>query len=65
MCSSMCALEIAESRGRRGGDAVKRGRRASEASTTVVFEYQQEDVGIAAGKLAVRLLNHLIYDTEA
>src|SRR3954452_18316204 len=31
---------------------------------SVVFEHQQEDVGIAAGKLAVRLLNHLIYDTE-
>lgn len=30
----------------------------------VVFEYEQEDVGIAAGELAVRLLNHLIYNTE-
>ncbi|MCC6791383.1 MAG: cyanophycin synthetase [Thermomicrobiales bacterium] len=30
----------------------------------VVFEHQQEDVGIAAGKLGARLLNHLIYDTE-
>src|SRR5215211_7534410 len=31
---------------------------------SVVFEHQQEDVGLAAGKLGVRLLNHLIYDTE-
>jgi cyanophycin synthetase len=30
----------------------------------VVYEHQQEDVGLAAGKLGVRLLNHLIYDTE-
>ena len=30
----------------------------------VVFEHAQEDVGLAAGKLAVRLLNHLIYDSE-
>jgi cyanophycin synthetase len=30
----------------------------------VVFSHEQEDVGIAAGKLGVRLLNHLIYDTE-
>src|SRR5215216_4235241 len=31
---------------------------------SVVFEHQQEDVGLAAGRLGVRLLNHLIYDTE-
>jgi cyanophycin synthetase len=30
----------------------------------VVYEHQQEDVGLAAGKLGVRLLNHLIYDSE-
>src|SRR3712207_845850 len=30
----------------------------------VVYAYAQEDVGIAAGKLAVRLVNHIIYDTE-
>jgi cyanophycin synthetase len=32
----------------------------------VVYAYAQEDVGIAAGKLATRLLNHIIYrkDTE-
>ncbi|MEA2525032.1 MAG: cyanophycin synthetase [Thermomicrobiales bacterium] len=30
----------------------------------VVFEYRQEDVGLAAGQLAARLLNHLIVETE-
>src|SRR3954463_15463364 len=30
----------------------------------VVFEHQQEDVGLAAGTLGVRLLNHLIYGEE-
>lgn len=30
----------------------------------VVYEQQQEDVGLAAGRLAMRLLNHLVYDTE-
>ncbi len=30
----------------------------------VVYQYQQEDVGIAAGELGVRLLNHLIYGEE-
>jgi cyanophycin synthetase len=30
----------------------------------VVFEHQQEDVGTAAGNLAVRLLNHQIYGAE-
>jgi cyanophycin synthetase len=30
----------------------------------VVYQYEQEDVGLAAGRLAVRLLNHLIYKTE-
>ncbi|MFL5761569.1 MAG: cyanophycin synthetase [Thermomicrobiales bacterium] len=30
----------------------------------VVYQYQQEDVGLAAGRLAVRLLNFLIYDAE-
>ncbi len=30
----------------------------------VVYQYEQEDVGLAAGRLALRLLNHLIYDTE-
>src|SRR5215204_4661824 len=30
----------------------------------VVYAYTQEDVGLAAGKLAVRLINHLIHDSE-
>jgi cyanophycin synthetase len=30
----------------------------------VTFQFDQEDVGLAAGKLALRLLNHLIYDAE-
>src|SRR5918993_1466813 len=30
----------------------------------VVYAYAQEEVGIAAGKLATRLLNHIIYDSE-
>ncbi len=30
----------------------------------VVFQYDQEDVGLAAGQLALRLLNHLVYNSE-
>jgi cyanophycin synthetase len=30
----------------------------------VVYAYEQEDVGLAAGKLGVRLLNHLIYGDD-
>jgi cyanophycin synthetase len=30
----------------------------------VVYQYQQEDVGLAAGRLAMRLLNHLACETE-
>ena len=30
----------------------------------VVYQYEQEDVGLAAGALALRLLNHLVYDSE-
>lgn len=30
----------------------------------VVFQYEQEDVGLAAGQLALRWLNHMIYNTE-
>jgi cyanophycin synthetase len=49
------------------GSEVTRGktRNAGEHGVyNVVFHYQQEDVGMAAGKLGVRLLNHLIYDAE-
>jgi cyanophycin synthetase len=30
----------------------------------VVYQYEQEDVGVAAGRLALRQLNHLISDAE-
>jgi cyanophycin synthetase len=30
----------------------------------VIFQYEQEDVGLAAGKLALRMLNHMIYNSE-
>lgn len=30
----------------------------------VVYHYEQEDVGLAAGRLAVRLLNYLVFGTE-
>jgi cyanophycin synthetase len=30
----------------------------------MIYAYTQEDVGLAAGKLAVRLVNHLIYGAE-
>jgi cyanophycin synthetase len=30
----------------------------------VTFQFDQEDVGLAAGQLALRLLNHLVYKTE-
>lgn len=49
------------------GAEVSRGktRGAGERGVyNVVYAYAQEDVGIAAGKLAARLLNHIIYDTE-
>ena len=49
------------------GAEVTRGktRGAGERGVyNVVYAYAQEDVGIAAGQLATRLLNHLIYDTE-
>ncbi len=49
------------------GAEVARGKTRSTGERgvySVVFEHQQEDVGLAAGRLGVRLLNHLIYDTE-
>ena len=44
--------------------AARPAARASAGVYNVVYAYAQEDVGIAAGKLAIRLLNHIIYDTE-
>ncbi|MBA3337689.1 MAG: cyanophycin synthetase, partial [Chloroflexia bacterium] len=49
------------------GAAVGRGKTRATGERgvyNVVFQYEQEDVGVAAGKLAVRLLNQLVYDTE-
>ncbi|MCA9858658.1 MAG: hypothetical protein KC438_03010, partial [Thermomicrobiales bacterium] len=49
------------------GAEVSRGKTRSTKEKgvyNVVFEYQQEDVGIAAAELSRRLLNHLIYDLE-
>jgi cyanophycin synthetase len=49
------------------GGEVTRGktRGAGERGLyNVVYAYNQEDVGIAAGELAVRLLNHIIFETE-
>jgi cyanophycin synthetase len=49
------------------GAEVARGKTRSAGERGlyhVVFAYDQEDVGLAAGTLAVRLLNHLIYDAE-
>lgn len=49
------------------GAEVNRGktRGTSERGVyNVVFEHQQEDVGLAAGKLAARVLNHLVYNDE-
>ncbi len=49
-----------------GGEVVRGKTRSTREKGVynVVFEYGQEDVGIAAAELARRLLNHLIYDTE-
>ncbi len=49
------------------GAEVGRGKTRSTKEKgvyNVVFEYEQEDVGIAAAELAQRLLNHLIYNAE-
>jgi cyanophycin synthetase len=49
------------------GGEVTRGKTRSTGERgvySVVYEHQQEDVGLAAGRLAVRLLNHLIYGSE-
>jgi len=46
------------------GAEVGRGKTRSTAERgvyNVIFQYDQEDAGLAAGEMAVRLLNHLIY----
>ncbi len=53
---------------RLAGGSVTRGktRQTDERGVyNVIYAYHQEDVGIAAGQLAARLLNHLVYGTEA
>jgi len=49
-----------------GGEVVRGKTRSTKEKGVynVVFEYGQEDVGIAAAELARRLLNHIIYDAE-
>ena len=52
---------------RQAGGSVTRGktRKSDEPGVyNVIYAYQQEDVGIAAGRLTARLLNHLVYGTE-
>lgn len=49
------------------GAEVRRGKtRGSDEHGVynVIFQYQQEDVGLAAGRLAVHLVNHLIFAAE-
>ncbi len=49
------------------GGEVSRGktRQTEERGVyNVIFQYEQEDVGLAAGQLALRMLNHMIYNTE-
>ncbi|CAA9545887.1 MAG: Cyanophycin synthase(EC [uncultured Thermomicrobiales bacterium] len=50
-----------------GGTATRGKTRATgeRGVYNVVYAYDQEDVGIAAGRLAASLLNHLIYGPEA
>jgi cyanophycin synthetase len=49
------------------GALVTRGKTRSTKQRgvyNVVYEYRQEDVGLEAGKIAQRLINHLVYGTE-
>ena len=49
------------------GAEVRRGKTRGTTETGVyhvVFQHKQEDVGLAAGSLAVRLCNHLVYGGE-
>ncbi len=49
------------------GAEVGRGKTRSTGEKgvyNVTFQFDQEDVGLAAGQLALRLLNHLVYRTE-
>lgn len=49
------------------GAEVSRGKTRSTDERgvyNVVYSFEQEDVGLAAGQLALRVLNNIIYDTE-
>ncbi len=49
------------------GAEVRRGKTRGTGQRgvyNVVYQYEQEDVGLAAGRLAIRLCNHLVYETE-
>lgn len=50
------------------GAEVARGKTRSTGERgiyNVTFQYDQEDVGLASGELALRLLNQLVYESEA
>jgi cyanophycin synthetase len=57
------ALEIQNLAGAEVGRGKTRGT-GEKGVYNVTFQFDQEDVGLAAGELALRLLNHLIYDSE-
>ncbi len=49
------------------GADVSRGKTRSTGERgvyNVIYQYEQEDVGLAAGQLSLRVLNHIIYNTE-
>ena len=57
------ALEIQNLAGAEVGRGKTRGT-GEKGIYNVTFQFDQEDVGLAAGQLALRLLNHLVYKTE-
>jgi len=57
------ALEIQNLAGAEVGRGKTRGT-GEKGIYNVTFQFDQEDVGLAAGQLAMRLLNHLIYKIE-
>jgi len=57
------ALEVQNLAGAEVGRGKTRGA-GEKGIYHVTFQFDQEDVGLAAGQLALRLLNHLVYKTE-
>ncbi len=57
------ALELQNLAGAEVGRGKTRGT-GERGVYNVVYQFQQEDVGRAAGDVALRLLNHLVYETE-